>query len=128
MKEEREYIKVGVYWSYQGEGKERMIDVESMKREFEAELAEQNMKDKGVILMRCEEYNAMQQEKYDKRCEEWNYKNSLNIFPQIAFYFFWTDDGEKRTDGYVVIAGRSHKWFETKEVAEKEARKEVASR
>lgn len=50
------------------------------------------------------EYNKRQEEKYKQRVAEW--KPEIGGFPQIAFYFFYDNKGNRRTDGFVATDGK----------------------
>lgn len=58
--------------------------------------------------------------KYCKRCDEWSEKggfNSRQMFPQQAFYGFYTRQGQFRETGYVAFTEHKAVWRKTKKEA-----------
>lgn len=66
---------------------------------------------KGFKIITAYQYNMQQMEKYEQRCKEW--EPSKGGFPQIAFYFFYDEQGNHRITGYVAVNGKCHLWGET---------------
>lgn len=68
--------------------------------------------------MTAQEYNQRQNVKWRKEVEKWKNRGGMrtvaNWFPDMAYYFFFTKDGSKRENGYMLVAGGTHFWRKTK--------------
>ena len=61
---------------------------------------------KGFEIITTAEYNKRQEQKYNKRVEEWKKEQKQginNIIPQVSFFYFWDSKGNLETKGFVGI-------------------------
>lgn len=61
------------------------------------------------------EYNKQAENKYGEACKNWKMEDGG--FPQAAFYFFSTRDGNFRRYGYVASGDHKAYWNKTKKGA-----------
>ena len=80
-------------------------------------------------IIPIEKYNTSQKLLYVKAVKEW--KPGSGGFPNIAFYYFFDEEGKKKETGYVLLTKydknypseyRRHEYFKNIEDAEKEAK------
>jgi hypothetical protein len=66
-------------------------------------------------VLQVKKFNALQDIKYSKACQEWKFGNGG--FPQAVFYFSCTNWGQFRRTGYVAFDYRANVWRKTKREA-----------
>ena len=66
-------------------------------------------------ILKTSEYNKKQKIKYNELCEAW--KPEHGGFPQIAFMFFYDNEGNTRENGFVAINKNHEVWARTKKEA-----------
>ncbi len=66
-------------------------------------------------VLQVKKYNARQEVRYHEACEAW--KSEEGGFPQAAFYFSCTNNGNYRKVGYIAFNDRKSVWGLTKKEA-----------
>lgn len=70
-----------------------------------------------ITVEHVKKYNQRMLKKYDQDVEAWKKEDGQNIIPQIAFYLFYTEQGDERQTGYIASIERGHYWSKTKKEA-----------
>ena len=82
-----------------------------VEKQYKGESMQGIIQKRGTMqVLHVREYNRIEMQKYSKRCDEWQAEggyNSRQIFPQQAFYGFYTNQGQFRQTGYVAFADKT---------------------
>ncbi len=66
-------------------------------------------------VLQVKKFNALQEKRYNEACKAW--KPEDGGFPQAAFYFSCTNQGQFRETGYIAFDYRANVWRATKKEA-----------
>jgi len=76
-----------------------------------------------MIVEKVRNYNQKMMVKWRKDCDVWRDENYKNPMPPLAFYCFYTEQGNERQTGYVASHERTAIWRPTKKESLQEIEK-----
>jgi hypothetical protein len=62
--------------------------------------------------MTVRQYNSQQMVKYQEACQRW--EPLKGGFPCVSMYLFYTNRGNERQSGYILVYDRGARWARTK--------------